>query len=728
MAYVVNYMYAIGVIKMENAKTNLSVDETKINKIDELINNACFEDALELNIRTYEEALANDQIEVIAYCLYYFGMIEDKKVEPGKAMAFYKKATILARKNNLNECLVKSLNARGNLYVVSGEHHMAIKKYLEAISIVDSDEKCLDYKVKILNNLGLLYLNVKDCEQALKYFMECAQIAKETNDKLLHSTAYTNLTEVYIKKKTYLKAKYYNRLSEQLSKDIDDQVGVAIALSNEAIILHREKHKWDKAHKLFVQAIELIETTNEEVDRDDILLKYGIEARKAGDNQLAESVLKDLAKFANQKTYFNTELNALVELEQIYASRAEYKKAYKASRRQLEIKERAYSQWQNTSLESLDKNISETTEFSQVDDLQKSIKTLKLLSEIGQKITACVNDTEIFEILLEDAKDIFNCEAFGVGIKSHNDILIDYRFFDDNGYEEFEISIFDTDYLMANCINAGEDIIIYDTRDHEFNRNNFTDKLFQIIEGSDNETIIFCPIKFEKKTIGGITIQSVKKGQLSYLDLESLRVLAAYLAIAYTNLERSKELIVANKKLEQASMLDGLTGVYNRHALGQYIGREFIGMLETKLPATALMIDIDYFKQYNDNYGHVMGDKCLKKVCGALRNSLSSYKHRLFRYGGDEFFVVIEGCGFDESKVLLNKILTEMKNLNIEHLHSKIEDRVTLTIGAAVIEYSILDYTIVFTSADEALYVAKDGGRNGYHVNVITDKAKVVSV
>lgn len=703
---------------------NLALDESKVNKIDDLITNSSLEDALELNIRTYEEALANDQVCLIAYCLYYFGVLEDKKAEPQKAMAFYKKATVLARKNSIYGCLIRTLRARGNLYVVSGKLHVAIAKYLEAISIIDNNPKYEEEKERVLNNLGILYLEVDDTDQALKYLKECAQIAENKNNKLLLSTAYTNITEVYIKKESYLKAKYYNRLSEKLSTEIGDDVGIAITMANEGIILNREKHSWDKAYKLFNKAITLIKTTDEEVDKDDILLKYGTEAYFAGEIELSRQVLGDLAEYANKKTYYNIELNCLKTLEKIHSSKNDYEEAYKTTKRLLEINENSYSQWKNQSLETLDKNIGETTEFSQVNDLQKSIKTLKLLSEVGQKITACTSESEIYDILIDESKLIFNCDTFGVGIKSSKDILIDYRYFDSGGYEEFEISIFDTDYIMANCIKAGEDIIIYDTRDAKYNEANFSKNLLRIIEGADSETIIFCPIKFENNTIGGITIQAEKKGQLSYLDLESLRVLAAYLSIAFTNLERSKELVVANKKLEQASMLDGLTGVYNRHALGQYIGREFIGMLETKLPATALMIDIDYFKQYNDNYGHVMGDKCLKKVCGALRNSLSSYQHRLFRYGGDEFFVVIECCGVDEASVLLNKILAEMKRMNIEHIHSKIKDRVTLTIGAAVIEHPILDYTVVFTSADEALYVAKDAGRNGYEISIIADNTK----
>jgi len=719
--------YGVILLNEVNMEFNLEKIQARISKIDDLVNDSSLEDALELNIRTYEEALANDHIELIANCLYYFGAIENIKAEPQKAMAFFKKATILARKHNLDVCLAKVLNLRGNLYVVSGQLHVAIEKYLEALSLIETNPLAKNLKERILNNLGILYLEVDDYNQAIKYLFECVHSAKNDDNKLLLTTAYSNLTEVYIKQKAYLKAKYYNRLSEQLSLKIGDNIGIALAIANGAVICNEDKHQWDKASLLFHEALGQLEATEEVVDKDEILLKYGTQAYYADEYSLAEEILGELANAAHAKTYYKIELNALKILEKVYEHNKEYAKGFHIIKRHLEIVEKSYQQWKYKSIEKIDKNIGESIGFSQVNDLQKSIKTLKLLSEIGQKITACTTDAEIYTILVEDAAKVFSCDAFGVGIKAKNNISIDYKFHDKGLLTEIEISIFETEYLMSNCIKVGKDIIIYDTNDDKYNKANYEGRLLQIISESDYDTIMFCPIKFEKKTIGGITIQNEDKGKLTYVDLESLRVLASYLAIAYTNLQRSQELVIANKKLEQVSLLDGLTGVYNRHALGQYIGREFIGMLEHKLPATTLMIDIDYFKQYNDHYGHVMGDKCLKKVCASLRKSLANYKHRLFRYGGDEFFVVIEGCGVEKSKVLLNKIMHEMKILNIEHLSSKIEDRVTLTIGACVIEYAITDYTIVFTSADEALYVAKDGGRNNYEINVLVNSEKVSS-
>lgn len=118
-------------------------------------------------------------------------------------------------------------------------------------------------------------------------------------------------------------------------------------------------------------------------------------------------------------------------------------------------------------------------------------------------------------------------------------------------------------------------------------------------------------------------------------------------------------------------------------------------------------------------YGHVMGDKGLKLVCKALKAGLRGYEYKLFRYGGDEFFVIVEKADYKDAEVLIKNIQKQLAILNIEHINSKISNQVTLTIGATVIEKLISDYTEIFTSADEALYAAKAEGRNREKINRI---------
>ncbi len=95
--------------------------------------------------------------------------------------------------------------------------------------------------------------------------------------------------------------------------------------------------------------------------------------------------------------------------------------------------------------------------------------------------------------------------------------------------------------------------------------------------------------------MGGITVQSEEKNIFSYVDLESLRIIASYVAIAVTNIIRAYDLTIANKKLRDASMKDALTNVFNRRALGQYMDKELANGKSDKLPVCAIMLDVDFF-------------------------------------------------------------------------------------------------------------------------------------
>lgn len=590
---------------MSDEFISLSDKEHIIEQIDGLINAGKYNDAIEINIRTYEEALANDEYRMIAYSLFFFGLIEEKQGDPQKSMVFYKKATAIARKYRVYDGLVRTLNNSGNLYVLSGKINDAIDKYLEALSIHEShkhyeDGSVISGKEKILNNLGVLFIELKEYEKSKKYLFECTVASKEKKDELLLTTAYSNLTEIYILENNFLKAKYYNQLSREISRRIKDDIGIGIAYCFDAVIMNTEEQNWKQAKKLFEKALTYLGGIEMDHDRDDVLLKYGREAFKAKDYECSIQVLEGLCADIREKEFYQFELSALEILSQIYEKRQQFKEAYKFCQRRLEIQETTYMQFKNLSFERLDKGVNGAIEMRQIDELQRSIKTLKTLSEIGRQITACITKEDIFRVLFESVDKIFNYDAFGVAVMKPNTSKIEYEYLSEDFKGKMSISLKDEDYLMVQCILRGSEIIVFDAQDHIANEEQFDGRLLYIIKHADNQSIIFSPLSIKDYTMGGITIQSKKKGQFTYVDLESLRVLTSYVAIAFSNIFRAEQLVVANEKLEYVSQRDGLTGAYNRHALGQYIGKDFIGLLQDKLPTTALMIDIDYFKQYND--------------------------------------------------------------------------------------------------------------------------------
>lgn len=174
-----------------------------------------------------------------------------------------------------------------------------------------------------------------------------------------------------------------------------------------------------------------------------------------------------------------------------------------------------------------------------------------------------------------------------------------------------------------------------------------------------------------------------------------------------------------HERLIELSELDSLTQLYNRLAFKSHALRELRRAVRFQYSIALLVIDIDGFKQYNDNYGHVQGDECLQQVASTLNHSLSRDSDLLARYGGDEFVVLLIHHDLQQGIKVGNYLRRKVENLNIPHEFRKDDnDIVTLSVGVTAIvpdKHTQL-YELVNT-ADQALYVSKKKQRN--HVSGI---------
>lgn len=188
----------------------------------------------------------------------------------------------------------------------------------------------------------------------------------------------------------------------------------------------------------------------------------------------------------------------------------------------------------------------------------------------------------------------------------------------------------------------------------------------------------------------------------------------------------TKKLTVANKKLENASYTDSLTNLHNRRYFNFIFDREVKRAKRNKTYITFMMLDIDYFKQYNDTYGHVVGDKALKSVAKVLKETLKRPSDYVFRLGGEEFGVLL--CDTDEtnSANLAREICDAVRAKKIKHEASKVNQFLTISIGVVCcIADDALDEDVLITRADEMLYEAKESGRDRYIITSNVFKAKI---
>ncbi|MBD1832398.1 PAS domain S-box protein [Cyanobacteria bacterium FACHB-472] len=196
-------------------------------------------------------------------------------------------------------------------------------------------------------------------------------------------------------------------------------------------------------------------------------------------------------------------------------------------------------------------------------------------------------------------------------------------------------------------------------------------------------------------------------------EVNLLQQLTTQIAIAIQQAQLYQQLEEANYELQRLACLDGLTQVANRRRFDEYLEREWRRLAREKAPLALIMCDIDFFKLYNDNYGHQAGDSCLQLVAAAISQTLKRPADLVARYGGEEFVVILPYTKTQGALKVAQEIRDRIRELQIFHAKSPISPYITLSLGVAVVvplpEYSPVE---LIHTADLALYEAKAAGRD----------------
>lgn len=187
-----------------------------------------------------------------------------------------------------------------------------------------------------------------------------------------------------------------------------------------------------------------------------------------------------------------------------------------------------------------------------------------------------------------------------------------------------------------------------------------------------------------------------------------------YLPIVKTRIKTHLDLKAKTEMLERLAALDGLTKISNRREFDNTLNTEFNRAIRSQSSISLLMGDIDYFKNYNDHYGHVAGDDCLCRIAEELKQSLRRTCDFLFRYGGEEFTAILPSVDSAGAMEIAEYLRQKVESLNIPHAYSDAAPYVTISFGVAAMTPAIASNTAIelIVAADEALYEAKKTGRN----------------
>lgn len=212
-----------------------------------------------------------------------------------------------------------------------------------------------------------------------------------------------------------------------------------------------------------------------------------------------------------------------------------------------------------------------------------------------------------------------------------------------------------------------------------------------------------------------VTAMSDQEDEARGLELGAIDYLRKPLnrAVVRARVNNHLELKKYQDFLRNLALLDGLTGIANRRNFDQTLEREWKRAIRTAQPISLLMLDVDFFKLYNDNYGHAQGDECLRRLAASLGQVTTRPADLVARYGGEEFVCLLPETGGKGALTVAERLRQEIAGLKIPHAYSAVAQHVTVSIGAATITPNPTDQQEkLAAAADQALYRAKKGGRN----------------
>ena len=226
--------------------------------------------------------------------------------------------------------------------------------------------------------------------------------------------------------------------------------------------------------------------------------------------------------------------------------------------------------------------------------------------------------------------------------------------------------------------------------------------------GDRRISAVFVPLKFGTKILGVLSVQSDAEDAYNEDDVALLQTCALYLSVRIHQAQLESQ----SARLENIALTDSLTGIPNRRSFNQRFGAEWKRAIRHGTGLAVLLVDIDFFKPFNDTYGHVAGDAALQQVANALSSCLSRSEDFFARYGGEEFVAVLADTSLSGALTIAEKMRAAVYDLGIAHSGSMLH-RLTISAGVACkIPARGTEPETLVQAADATLYQAKRTGRN----------------
>lgn len=270
--------------------------------------------------------------------------------------------------------------------------------------------------------------------------------------------------------------------------------------------------------------------------------------------------------------------------------------------------------------------------------------------------------------------------------------------FDNRGIPEYDLDNLNDLYETYKALGDHEKAYMYIEA-----RYNSLEKTYRMQESQHSDYLIE-QFESEQKEAEILKLQEKNKDLFVVIICGTLLVII-FIVVTIIVFRKNREIRYLNEKFRNLSEIDELTKIYNRRALDEYLKKKWAVLVRARKPVAVAMIDVDFFKKYNDYYGHQDGDIVLKMVASIVKGSIRK-EDFVARYGGEEFIIIMPSTDVNMAITVIKRIQVELEKKHIEHKESDVADHVTISVGIAVSKKNE-SYSQIIKKADDALYEAK---------------------
>jgi diguanylate cyclase (GGDEF)-like protein len=329
---------------------------------------------------------------------------------------------------------------------------------------------------------------------------------------------------------------------------------------------------------------------------------------------------------------------------------------------------------------------------------QQHIHRLEIINNVSRQLMQSLDKDHVLNLLDATIRDTLVADTYFIGLVHGDDIHLDLFFDEGEYFNGTRIALKGS--LAEWIIKNQRELFLPDLREDVQ-----LEGVDVRIIGKEKTSLSWIGVPLTTANITGVmALASYQPNSFDLADMELLSNLAQHVTLALDN-------TIRHAQVEEQARLDSLTGVYNHGYFLKKLSEQANGIKEGDTPLSLIMLDIDYFKQYNDTYGHLVGDRILNALCAAIKTHIKQ-GDAIGRWGGEEFIISLPNATGEQALQVAKRISETLATLRVEDREQRTVPIPTISQGIAVFPNEADEIYQLIDLADKRLYVAKDRGRN----------------